>query len=550
MDIPHRSFAPVVRETSPKVRLLLKFGLCFIVAFLAFTARAVTRTVTPPQTIQSVINASQSGDIVSVNPGTYREQISPKAGVTIQGKSATDAPNIKIKGSDVVTGWVSAGSGRFVKNGWAVNSQQVFINGVLQRQIGGVISTSFDPYWIGRIGGDENSMAVGDFHYDIAAQKLYIKPSGGSITGKTIEVSVRNFLVYTDNVSSHTLRDLTFLHSNASSAGRAPAIRIIGNNVRLERLTVTLCDSTAVVCRGNDNTVVDSKFNTNGQLGLGGSGTNYTILRNEAKGNNTRGFDTGWEAGGMKFIGAEGLTWSTISNNKLIDNRGAGLWIDGGAYPKNLVQYNTLADNVAAYNDVDGLFYEVGLDSDILRNYCFGNGVRGIYVSGRDNLIQDNLTIKNSQRGITVALDPRLPGGPVNNFIQRNVTGWNTTHELTIPAFSYPTTSNYNLFLHDTNPKIGSQGVGTWTGLPAWQSASGKDGGSWQQVGAMNSTLASQLAAKNPAPNWSSVESIARSVDTANPPEPWEPSVGGPLVFETDPLQPSHRRTRCRLYPM
>ncbi|MGH8729877.1 MAG: DUF1565 domain-containing protein, partial [Burkholderiales bacterium] len=75
----------------------------------------------PYKTITHAMRQLVSGDRLIIAPGTYRESLNPNwraQNLVIEG-----SPGTMIKGSDIVTGWVSAGSGRFVRHNWTVNSQ-------------------------------------------------------------------------------------------------------------------------------------------------------------------------------------------------------------------------------------------------------------------------------------------------------------------------------------------------------------------------------------------------------------------------------------------
>src|SRR4029077_9543309 len=71
--------------------------------------------------------------------------------------------------------------------------------------------------------------------------------------------------------------------------------------------------------------IQSNRVSANGQMGIGGSGTNLTIESNEIAGNNTHGFDPAWEAGGTKFVRTENLMFV---HNCVHDNMGGGIWTD------------------------------------------------------------------------------------------------------------------------------------------------------------------------------------------------------------------------------
>jgi hypothetical protein len=153
--------------------LLLLFSILFAVA-----AHGATRYVNPAhsnsrdsgagastapyKTISFAMKQLVSGDRLIIASGTYRETLSFKyqaQNVVVEGSAGT-----LVKGSDVVTGWESAGGGRFVRRNWTVNTQQVFVNGVQMKQIGGAVAAGYQ--WPGRFSGSASSMTPESFYYD------------------------------------------------------------------------------------------------------------------------------------------------------------------------------------------------------------------------------------------------------------------------------------------------------------------------------------------------------------------------------------------------
>jgi parallel beta-helix repeat protein len=104
----------------------------------------------------------------------------------------------------------------------------------------------------------------------------------------------------------------------------------------------------------------------NGQLGLAAAGgTNVVIESSEINNNNTRGFSSGWEAGGTKFTRTTGLV---VRDNTVYDNLGPGLWTD-------IDCYDTLyEDNVSYGNAGPGIYHEISFDAVIRNNEVYSNG--------------------------------------------------------------------------------------------------------------------------------------------------------------------------------
>ncbi|MGH8728660.1 MAG: right-handed parallel beta-helix repeat-containing protein [Burkholderiales bacterium] len=470
--------------------------------------------------------------------GIYRETVELKqARLSGDGKRTIieGAPGAKIviKGSDVATGWEPRPDGVFVKRNWRHNSQQVFVDGAPLRQIGGFLSTAYSNstlppvapapnvgVWPGRIAGDETNMAVGDFHYDASAKNLYIKPGGETLDGKTVEVSVRTHLVFGTGLANVTLRNLAFQHSNSSAAGRSGAVVMFGNDLTLENLSVTWTDSLGINLTGDNNVLKDSVANHNGQTGVVARGKNVKLTNNETSYNNTRGFNKFWEAGGIKCIGPggsspSGLLDSVIERHKAFYNNGGGIWLDSDN--RNVV----IRDSEVAYNDGDGIHYEISYTGTIAGNYVFGNRLRGIYLSNAvATTVEHNIVVANQLDGIAVnserSSNPKYAA--VNNKIIGNIVAWNGKTELRLPPKDIASISTENLFVGARAPMFG-----VWqkpfypmvSGLSNWIEMSGQDKNSWQKIMPCPPALEAKIEKRETDLDWPMLTSIARQLDIA-----------------------------------
>lgn len=477
-------------------------------------------------TIAKALKNVAPGDRLLIAPGVYRESLD-FATTSLKGDyhsrvivEGAPGGEVIIKGSNVVVGWESLGDGRFVKRDWTVNSQQVFVDGVSLRQIGGTISSQFPAgKWKGRIEGDENSMLAGDFHYDAAAKALYIRPNGGILDGKTVEVSVRPYFVHAYGVDGYTLRNLTFTHSNSTALGQAGALRLIGSDIAIDSIKVMDCDGAGITIRGNNNVVKDSLFTRCGQFGVTGSGRNVKWTNNEISYNNTRGFDHYWGAGGMKFMaasplgGVKGLHDSEFVGNRVIFNKGDGIWFD--ADNKN----NLIKNNLSAYNEGSGIHYEISFGGRIVNNFIFGNTQRGIYISNSaDTIALHNLVACNGLEGIYAQNSAkRVEKYPArNNEVVGNIIAWSGKHAVRLPAADYNNVSDRNLIV-GTAPLYGvwdDAGNPSVNGLVKWQEQFGQDKNSWERTLAIPAELAAKIKNEQLNVDWKALLSLASRLES------------------------------------
>jgi parallel beta-helix repeat protein len=502
---------------------MLRLAFLFALFFITVTSYAATRYVNPGhsgsrdsgsgsssapyRTISFAMKQLVSGDRLVIAGGTYRETLQFKVGasnVIIEGSGGA-----VVKGSDVVTGWESAGGGRFVRRGWNVNTQQVHVNGVPMKQIGGSVAGGYQ--WQGRVSGNASNMPPDSFYYDSGARALYVRPAGGSVSG-TVEASVRERLSIGTGLSNVQVRNISFMHSNTTATARGGAIALTGSRIVLDGLNVVRADGTCIAVRGNDNIIQNSVANYCGQLGMTGSGRNVKFINNETSFNNTRGFNQYWEAGGIKLIGEGGIHNSEVRGHRALYNSGEGIWFDGGDNTNNQIR-----DSVSAYNTANGIHYEISSGAQIYNNLVFANRERGIYLQNASNsLVAHNLVVKSGMENISSTNNRKVGAShswaPKNNKIIGNVSSWGAADTLRLPEKQFANTSNGNLFVDDSS-SIFAQETGGFanraTGLPQWQGLSGQDRNSWERVTGMASGISSGLNSRQAKVDWSSLKSIA-----------------------------------------
>lgn len=201
--------------------------------------------------------------------------------------------------------------------------------------------------------------------------------------------------------------------------GAGKAWRIVDNEIRYNwGGGVTLNDGYQLI--GNN-------IHHNRQIGIKGSGNNVLIQGNEIAFNNYRSdYDSGWEAGGTKFLKTVNLV---VRGNYVHDNRGPGLWTDsnnvGTLYENNIVE-----DNYGP-----GIFHEISYDAVIRNNKIRRNGFKvtksGIKISSSKNVEVYGNTLENNNGGIYVSQKNRGSGSQgtfevKNVWIHDNTINFNT----------------------------------------------------------------------------------------------------------------------------
>jgi parallel beta-helix repeat protein len=442
---------------------------------------AIGLATAPFKTIGAAMKKMQAGDHLSIAPGVYREPIlfptrdwSAEMQTVIEGQTDGDE-RVIIKGSKIVSGWqLDATQKGFFTLPLETEPQQVYINGVALKQIGGTIFRGFPTLsnhelaklhasqggiWPGRVNGDSTSMPEDSFFYDIRAKRLYIRCNCQSMTGQVVEVSVLRFLVDGNNLENILLKNIVFQHSTTSTLSRGEAVMLRGKNIRIEHIDVSDMDAGCIGLRGENITLTNSSMGRCGQTGLAARGSFINIENNRIYENNTRGFNKWWEAGGAKFVGDKGISDSRVIGNRVEDNLGDGLWFDWG--PSN----NVIKSNVILRNKGFGIHYEASYGGNIDGNIVALNAQRGIYLPhSSNNRVSRNIVVGNGLEGIAVVDEGRRDGSgkldllPKSNTLCGNVIAWNKGGAVILPSDIRDNQSDWNVLIgtrHETGFSLG-----------------------------------------------------------------------------------------------
>ena len=410
----------------------------------------------PYNSLQAALNNSNTGpgDTIYVRAGTYRAQSMVQAGkhgdatgyLTISAYPGDAAP--VLKGSDLVTGWVNHSGNIWKKTGWLTNSQQVFEDGVPLQQIGRPPATVFNPNdgedeYPNPVGTGLGDMAAGRFFYDDAADTLYVQLTDNSNPNSSVmEASVRDRIFFADPTRGYIKIDgLIFEHGNASAVREQDALVTLSANSIFQNSIARYGDLAGVSLGDVANSqIINSQLINNGDLGITGPGSdNYVISGNIITGNNYRGFNRFWHAGGIKTTtGSYGL----VQDNTIGNNNGSGLWFDFA----NSNNTTTVRNNYIYGNGPEeaGIFVEASKNIKILNNVLVNNNRRGVFVSGSDQTKIYHNTIVGQQGIAGIDVIARNGVNSTNTTIRNNIiSGGTGTYDLRISGGT-GNTSNYN----------------------------------------------------------------------------------------------------------
>jgi hypothetical protein len=262
-----------------------------------------------------------------------------------------------------------------------------------------------------------SDLGYGKWYFDYGADRVYV---GTNPSGHTIELSTVP-QAFSGSASDVTISGLVI----EKYANRAQTGAIQGSSSN--RWTVSnneLRYNHGVGLRvGNRMRALNNYVHHNGQLGIGGVGSDILVEGNEISYNNTAGFLEDWEAGGTKFAVTSGLV---VRNNWVHHNEGRGLWTD-------IDNINALIeDNLTEYNAKSGIAHEISYDAVIRNNVSRYNG-HGFdeWVWGAQILVQNSPNVVVTGNEVTVAasygngitiVNQNRGSGRYGPYVSENVT--------------------------------------------------------------------------------------------------------------------------------
>lgn len=311
--------------------------------------------VAPGDDLTAALHEAGVGGTVCFTAGTYRltRPLQPLAGQTLVGHGAV------LDGSRPLDGF------RRAANVWIVGGQHE--DGERNGTCAHGTACTY-PNDVLRDGARltrvlrRADVAPGTFWFDYAHDRIVV---GDDPAGHALAVMVAPTAILSRSGSAGagvTVRGFVVQHvacmaQHGAIETSAPGWVIQGNTVQDNHGAGITTNGQARVL---GNLVAD-----NGQLGIGGTGDDTRVVGNTITGNNTAGFDPGWEAGGAKWALTDHLV---VERNDVEDNAGPGLWSDIDSADTTYAR-NTVRDNARA-----GIFYEISTGGVIRDNVVTGNG--------------------------------------------------------------------------------------------------------------------------------------------------------------------------------
>jgi hypothetical protein len=342
-------------------------------------------TVEPGASIQTAVDRAGDGATFCLKNGIHRMQaVRPRPRQSFHGEGET-----VLNGSVLLTAF--SRSGRY----WVATWRQLRV-----RRRGACMKTAPACDFPESLFVDDRPLVevlkkedveAGRYYFDRADEKIYVADDP---TNRKVEIALMAYAF--ESAAPNVLINNVTIEKYATSPQKGAIQAEQATTWTIENCAVRL-NSAAGITVGLGTRIRRCKIHDNGQIGVTGSGRDIRVEDSQIWTNNIRGFDPGWEAGGVKISFGDG---SVFRGNHIHDNLGPGLWCDGDCrntdYDSNIVERNHGA----------GIFHEISYAARIRNNVVRHNGItEREWVWGSEILIAGSQDVEVSGNTVTVSPD-------------------------------------------------------------------------------------------------------------------------------------------------
>jgi hypothetical protein len=307
----------------------------------------------PGEDIQAKVNAAAAGTAFVIKAGVHRlQQIRPKDGNTFAGE-----PGAILSGARLLTSFTRSGS-YWVAGG---QTQQGVVHGDCQPgwpRCNYAEELFIDDQRLRHV-DSLSAVTAGTWFFDYAGDRIYFADDP---TGRRVETSVTT-TAFEPTAKNVTVSGLVI--EKYASLAQYGAINLEGTTGWVVSNNDLRWNHGGAIRTGTLAKIIGNKVRYNGQIGIVGAGDDLLVENNEIAYNNAAHFESGWEAGGTKFVFTNRLI---VRGNFVHHNDGPGLWTD-------IDNINTLYENnVSEDNQRMGIFHEISYAAVIRNNTVRRNG--------------------------------------------------------------------------------------------------------------------------------------------------------------------------------
>ena len=362
----------------------------------------------PWRTLGHAIAKAPYGATIVLRRGTYHESVSIPSGkrLTVQ---SYPGEAVWLDGSKVISSW-SSDNGDWRYSGWtarfdyspsytsggsissdsyfrfldpayplAARPEQLFVNGVAQRQV-----------------GSRSAVVPGTFFVDLSNSRLYM---GTSPVGKEVRSSLLKIAMSVQGAGS-VVRGIG-VRRYATSLPLMGTVRVLAKDVTLENVTVADNATQGIFVNKSGATLRKVTSQRNGSMGVQAVyADGLKVDRSRIVSNNTERFKKAPAAGGLKITRSRVLSFR---DSVFADNHGTGLWMDESVYDTKAIG-NDLVRNAS-----HGSSYEISSNVVYANNLVAKNAGQGLKINNASNVqVWNNTVVGNGGRPIWLVQDSRL----------------------------------------------------------------------------------------------------------------------------------------------
>jgi len=360
-----------------RTRVLVISTLAVLV--LCSAAFAGTVNIQPGMNIVSLVNSNPTGTTFVIAPGLYRitSPIAPKDNDTFTGQTACAPP--KTACTAVISGSVQLSNFKHSGSYYSVSgqTQQGQVKITTQQCDAGYPGCIYpeDLFFDGKPLVHVTSLSQvvsGTWYFDYVGQTIYFFDNP---TGHKVETSVvpAAFQSKGNNVTIKNLAIEEFavpIFYAAVGPALGNASTSTAANWVIQNNEITLNHAGGVMINYGYQ-ILNNYVHSNGDLGIGGGGTNgvahpnILIQGNEVAYNNYAHVKPAFQAGGIKLGHVQGIV---LRSNYIHNNEGSGIHFDTDN-SNNLVDNNVITDNTE-----QGVFDEISYALTVRNNTLLRNG--------------------------------------------------------------------------------------------------------------------------------------------------------------------------------
>ena len=374
-----------MRHGSRLASWALLLSLAFFVVCCAKGARAET---TCTESLQKQIDATPSGGVVYAKACIYREKVTISKPITLDGGGQAE-----IRGSDV---WAASRFAALNNGTWKATNYP---------NLPAIVDAKCEPNtgrckWPEQVYYDGQPLmqvapSVTPQGMQFAVNSDHDLIVGADPSGQLVEVTVRDgWVTGGKGAGGVTVRGFEMKH--ASDRGLSNKL---GSNWTVRDNDLSYAHTSNLLLTGATGLLaLDNEIHHGGQKGVAGNDTDLTLQGNEIYENNSEGYNTSWNAGGVKISNPHNVTFA---GNTVYGNHGNALWLDVPTDDQDVV----VRDNRVHHNDGHGIRVEVTTNVEIFGNKVWENGWPGdggITVGASSDVsVHDNIVAWN-ESGISI----------------------------------------------------------------------------------------------------------------------------------------------------